>query len=95
MLSVKQQQLLLEIFVNYMRNGVNRRDVRGIYSSYVSFYRASKYLVDSGLLVKHRDQNHKSFYSLTLRGEILARIIAGLKGQPEEYQKLAKGIKMN
>lgn len=93
MLSRKQQQLLVEIFMSYMKDGVNKRDVKEIYCSYVSFYRATKYLIDSGLLVKHRDHNHKSFYKLTLKGEVLARIVGGLRDMPEEVKQTARRLR--
>ncbi|MHA3964976.1 MAG: hypothetical protein AM325_015725 [Candidatus Thorarchaeota archaeon SMTZ1-45] len=64
------------------------RETRSIYKNRSAFYRSVNYLIESGLVRKKReDTSHLSIYELTLRGEMLARILLSLADIPPEIRR--------
>ena len=95
MLSKQHQELMMVMFLDFLKDGIQLKDARPIYKSYVSFYRATKYLMESGLLRKKRDIRNHSIYTLTLKGEILARVLCTLIDNPPEVRDRADKIRVN
>lgn len=81
MIGIRQQLLLLKI----LKNGVVTKDNNGVYSS-DAFYRAIMFLRKNGMLYSERQSNYNSYY-LSLKGNLVARWLAGLSNAPEEYRK--------
>ena len=91
MLSEKQQRLLADIYVKYVTSNsktVTFTDVKEIYNSIKSFKVAMKYLEQSNLIEITNLDYHSPVYSLTVVGEMLARILCNLIDQPEKNRKL-------
>jgi len=98
MLTKSHQEVLVKLYTNYMINGNSAlafSDLKEIYISRISFYKAMKYLITSGLIKKTSINKEKTrvLYKLTLKGEILARIIVTLSDQPPEFRKLSMMLK--
>ena len=84
MLSVYQQRLLLRMLLGQISR---TKDTKGIYKNRTAFYRSVNYLIGSGLVRKRRAENQLSVYELTLRGEMLARILITLEDIPPEIRR--------
>jgi chromosome segregation and condensation protein ScpB len=53
-----------------------------------AFYRVVRYLVDNNLIQKKRLRDNTAQYTLTIKGNLVARLLAGLKdSDPEMYEK--------
>lgn len=94
MLSAQQQEFLIKLFIFYMEEGVKTKDTKKIYKSTLSFYKSVKYLQEAGLITKSREKDNTNRYFLTLKGEILARILCGLPENPESWKKLGMSLKI-
>lgn len=62
---------------------------RKIYKNNTSLYISLTYLENSGLLRVERTKKKSNFYFLSLKGEILARVLATLPDVPEVLQDKA------
>ena len=78
------QRLLIRMLLGQISR---TRDVKSIYKNRASFYRSVKYLIDSGLVRKERKGEHFSEYHLTLRGEMLSRILITMADVPPEVRR--------
>lgn len=85
MLSRKQQ-----LFLMCLLKGKSTRKQQDIYKS-LAFYRNISYMKKNNLVRSRRirDDSLENVYILTIKGEIIARILAGLSSSPEEYRKHA------
>lgn len=93
MLSTDMQRLILTIYYNYAttsNKSTPYKDVKEIYSSKVSFRRAINYLINANYIQKNRFDYSTVEYSLTLSGELLARILCSLPDIPEQYKAVQK-----
>lgn len=63
------------------------KDTKELYKNRTAFYRAVNYLINSGLVRKKRSATQMSIYQLTLRGEMLARILITLEDIPQEIRR--------
>ncbi len=91
MLSEKQQKLLMKIYIRYVdanSKSICFGDVKDIYVSIKSFKESMKYLEKSKLIDIQSLDYHNPVYSLTVVGEVLARILCNLADQPEEVRNL-------
>ena len=91
MLSSYQQRLLVKLLIDLI---VKTRETKGIYRNTSAFYRSVKYLIDSGLITKTKAKNGQtSLFRLTLKGEILSRVLITLDDMPDELKSFAKTLK--
>jgi len=90
MLSVYQQRLLLKMLLGQISR---TKDTKGIYKNRTAFYRSANYLITSGLVKKKRTAKQMSIYELTLRGEMLARILITLADIPPEIRRYVSVFK--
>ncbi len=77
--------------MNYINNGsksLSFENTRDIYNSRVSFKRSMKYLIDSKYVSSQRIRYNKTVYSLTITGELLARLLCNLCDLPDEVRSL-------
>lgn len=81
MLSVKQQKFLIVLLD---RHATKRNN--GLYKS-GAFYRMVIYLKGNNLIQSKRQENNQNLYFLTLKGSMVARILAGLSDVPEETRE--------
>ena len=91
MLSESQQKVIMRIYMSYVNTGiksVNFNDISDIYSSRTAFKRSITYLIDSRFVMVQRLKYNRAAYSLTLTGEILARILCNLADMPNEVRRL-------
>ncbi len=91
MLSKEQQEFIMRIYMSYINNGTNSLnfdDVKDIYSSRTAFKRAAKHLIDSKYIYTQRLKSNRINYSLTITGELLARILCNLADLPDEVRRL-------
>lgn len=91
MLSRNQQELIMNIYMNYVNNGSNSIQfemIKDIYQSRGAFKRAVKYLVDAKYVYVQRMKYNRVGYSLTITGEMLARILCNLPDLPDEVRRL-------
>lgn len=65
----------------------SREDLSDIYHSKSSFFKAVRYLIDSGLVEKVEVKVNSVMYRLTWKGELLARVICGLSDMPEQFKE--------
>jgi len=80
-LSKKHQLFLMGLLM-----GRNTRKTQGVYGS-LAFYRAITYLKRNNLIKARRlDDRIENGYYLTIKGNILARTLAGLTSSPEEFR---------
>lgn len=87
MLSTYQQRLLVKLLLDLI---LKTRETKDIYSNTSAFYRSVNYLIKSGLVYKSKKENSiTSLYKLTLRGEILARILITLDDMPDDLKNFA------
>lgn len=98
MLTKSHQEVLVKLYTNYMINGNSAlafAELKEIYISRISFYKAMKYLITSGLVAKTSINKEKIrvLYKLTLKGEIMARILVTLVDQPPEFKRLSTLLK--
>ena len=80
MLTKSQQLLLLEFLQP------KTKKEQSVYKSY-AFYKIITFLKRNSLIVSKKNDNNSNIYSLTKKGIILARIIAGLNKSPEKYSE--------
>jgi len=93
MLSADMQKLILRIYYNYAttsNKSVPYNDLKDLYKSKISFKRAINYLVKCNFIHKNIIEYSKVEYSLTLSGELLARILCSLPDAPPEYKEVQK-----
>lgn len=81
MLSIKQQKFLILL----LQKHVTKRN-NGIYQS-GAFYRMVIYLKKNNLIQSSRLENNENVYSLTLKGQMLSRVLSGLSDVPEDVRK--------
>jgi hypothetical protein len=82
-LSKKHQLFLMGLLM-----GRNTRKIQGVYGS-LAFYRAITYLKRNNLIKARRLESSiiENGYYLTIKGNILARTLAGLTSSPEEFRE--------
>lgn len=68
--------------------------MKELYSEKKSFFRAMRYLVDSGLVERIEIRINVVHYRLTLSGQILARMLCSLSDTPKEIKTLAHALKI-
>jgi hypothetical protein len=91
MLSVYQQRLIVKLLLDQI---LKTRETKGIYKNTSAFYRSVNYLIDSSLVSKSRkDNGATSMYRLTLKGEILGRILITLDDMPEDLKEFARTLR--
>ena len=90
LLSHFQQELLVHIF-STMGKGMKTKDIkeRDIYKNNLSMYSAIKYLKLNNVVYQKKDSRGNNIYHLTLKGEILARILSTFESVPEDIRKKA------
>lgn len=67
---------------------MSRDDLKDLYKERSSFFRAIKYLIDSGLVERNEIRINVVRYRLTLTGQFLARILCSLIDNPKEIKEL-------
>jgi hypothetical protein len=75
---VKQQKFLILL----LEKQVTRRN-NGLYKS-GAFYRMVMYLKKNNLIQSRRQDNNQNIYMLTLKGNMMGKILAGLSDVPAE-----------
>lgn len=96
MLSDNQQKMLLKMYLKYVTTNdgfITRPEVKELYSEKKSFFRAMKYLIDSGLVERVELRINVVHYKLTLTGQILSRMLCNLSDTPREIKSLAGVLK--
>lgn len=97
MLSAMHQMLILKMLLRHVYANdalISRRDVSELYKGRTSFFRAVTYLIESGLVERVEIKTNVVRYRLTLKGELLARIICGLVDMPEQFKDDAVLLKV-
>lgn len=97
MLSETQQKMMLKMYLKYVTTNdgfITRTEVKELYAEKKSFFRAMKYLVDSGLVERVEIRINVVNYRLTLIGQILARMLCNLSDTPKEIKALASALKI-
>ena len=97
MLSENQQKVMLKMFLKHATTNdgfITRLELRELYSEKKSFFRAMKYLIDSGLVERVEVRINVVHYRLTLSGQILARMLCNLSDSPKEIKALARVLKI-
>jgi len=97
MLSEIQQKMMLKMYLKHVTTNdgfITRSEVKELYAEKKSFFRAMKYLVDSGLVERIEVRINVVHYRLTLSGQILARMLCGLCDSPKEIKTLAHVLKI-
>ncbi len=93
MLSPDMQKFLLRIYYHYAttsNKSMSYAGVKDIYKSKISFKRAVNYLLKCNFIHKNIIEYNNVEYSLTLSGELLARILCSLPDVPEQYKEVQK-----
>jgi len=89
MLSPDMQRMILNMYYYYAttsNKSITYDQLRDLYTSKLSFKRAAKYLEVSKYLQKNRIDYNKVEYSLTMSGEMLARLLCSLPDIPEQFK---------
>ena len=89
--------MILKMYLKYVTTSdgfITRTEVKELYAEKKSFFRAMKYLVDSGLVERVEIRINVVHYRLTLSGQILARMLCGLSDTPKEIKALASALKI-
>lgn len=97
MLSETQQKMMLKMYLKYITTNdgfITRAEVKELYAEKKSFFRAMKYLVDSGLVDRVEIRINVVHYQLTLSGQILARMLCNLSDTPREIKALSSALKI-
>jgi hypothetical protein len=82
MLSKENQMFLMGLLM-----GRNTRKKQTVYYS-LAFYRAITYLKRNKLVKSEKqEKGMENTYMLTLKGGIIAKLLAGLSGSPEEFRE--------
>jgi len=85
------QKMILNMYYHYATSGsktVTYVELRDIYHSKLSFKRAVNYLVEGKYLYKNRIDYDKVEYSLTISGEMLARLLCSLPDLPDHFKEI-------
>ena len=93
MLSPDMQKFLLRVYYHYAttsNKSLPYDQVKDIYKSKISFKRAINYLLQCNFIHKNIIEYNNVEYSLTLSGELLARILCSLPDIPEGYKEVQK-----
>ena len=89
MLSNLQQKMILKMFGFWLKREFwERRNLRDFYRSESSFYKAIRYLEDSGIVSFEYNQGVRMYF-LTEKGIILARILCEMPEVPARIKRLA------
>jgi len=94
MLSQKQQNFLSELLILKILRTKECLEEHDLYKNRMSFYRSIKYLRDANL-INATKENKKYIFELTLKGEIMARILLSLPDVPEEKKEFALSLYKN
>lgn len=70
MLTKNMQLMMIRIFANHKATA---KELSDIYSSHNSLYRASKYLIESGFMIKTKSTSNLNTYSLSNIGVMLVK----------------------
>jgi len=74
-----------------MGKGLKTKQIKekGIYKNNLSMYSAIKYLKRNNMVYQKKDKHGNNIYYLTLKGEILSRVLATFESVPDNIRKKA------